>query len=55
MSLGGATLQPDDDASERLSGEAVSAREIVLGSAVRTPSSGEPLISLLNTKVAKHT
>jgi lipid-binding SYLF domain-containing protein len=54
MSLGGATLQPDGDANKRLYGKAVSAREIVLGSAVKTPAGGEPLISLLNTKVAKH-
>jgi lipid-binding SYLF domain-containing protein len=55
MSLGGATLQPDDEANTRLYGKAVTAREIVLGNTVKTPTGCQPLVSLLNTKIAKHT
>jgi lipid-binding SYLF domain-containing protein len=38
MSLGGASLQPDDDANKRLYGEAVSARETPL----RLPPAASP-------------
>jgi SH3 domain-containing YSC84-like protein 1 len=55
MSLGGASLQADDDANRRLYGKAVSAKEILTGSTVKTPAGGMALISLLDTKVAKHT
>jgi SH3 domain-containing YSC84-like protein 1 len=54
MSLGGATLQPDDDANQRLYGKAITAKEIVLENAVKTTPGGQALDSLLNTKVAKH-
>jgi lipid-binding SYLF domain-containing protein len=54
MSLGGANLQPDDDANQRLYGKAVTAKEIVLGNTVKTTTGGMALDSLLNTKIAKH-
>jgi SH3 domain-containing YSC84-like protein 1 len=54
MSLGGATLQADDDANRRLYGKSISAQEIVTTTTVKTPAGGAALISLLNTKVAKH-
>lgn len=54
MSLGGATLEPDTDANKRLYGKDLSAQEIVRGSAVKSTPGGQPLISLLNTKIAKH-
>jgi lipid-binding SYLF domain-containing protein len=54
MSLGGATLQPDDDANQRLYGQAVTAKNIVLGNSVKTTPGGMALDSLLNAKVAKH-
>ena len=54
MSLSGASLEPDSDANERLYGKATSARDIVLGSAVKTSAGGQHLVSLLNTKVPKH-
>lgn len=47
MSLDGATLEPDSSADQRLYGKAVSAREIVLGSAVKATPTGQSLISLL--------
>ena len=54
MSLGGATLQADDDANRRLYGKAISAKEIVTGNTVKTPSGGTALISLLDARVTKH-
>ena len=54
MSLSGASLSPDDDANQRLYGTAVSARDIVIGGKVKTTAGGKRLVSLLNTKVPKH-
>ena len=54
MSLSGSSLSPDDDANQRLYGSAVSARDIVLGGKVKTTPGGRRLVSLLNTKVPKH-
>lgn len=54
MSLSGASLSPDDDANQRLYGTAISAREIVVGGKVKTTAGGKRLVSLLNTKVPKH-
>jgi SH3 domain-containing YSC84-like protein 1 len=54
MSLGGATLEPDDDANQRLYGKAITVKEIVVGNTVKTTPGGKALDSLLNTKVAKH-
>ncbi len=53
VSLDGATLHQDGDANQRLYGKAISAREIVRGNAVKTPAGGQPLISLLNSKLPK--
>ena len=54
MSLSGASLSPDGDANERLYGKGISARDIVLGGTVKTPTGGERLVSLLNSKIPKH-
>jgi lipid-binding SYLF domain-containing protein len=54
MSLGGATLDPDDEANTRLYGKSITAQEIVRGSAVQPPSGGTPMVTLLNAKVVKH-
>jgi len=54
VSLGGASLQPDNDANQRLYGKSISAQEIVQGNAVRTPTSGQPLVSLLDSRYAKN-
>ena len=53
VSLGSATLDQDNDANKRLYGKAMSAKEIVRGS-VPTPAGGQALVSLLDSKVAKH-
>jgi len=54
VSLGGATLEPDNKGNKNLYGRAITASEIVLANAVQTPAAGQPLISLLNSKVAEH-
>jgi lipid-binding SYLF domain-containing protein len=52
-SLGAATLEPDNDANQRLYDKAVSAKEIVLENAVKPTPGGQEFVSTLNTKVAK--
>jgi SH3 domain-containing YSC84-like protein 1 len=54
VSLGGASLQPDNDANQRLYGRSINPPEIVQGNAVRTPTSGQALVSLLDSKYAKN-
>jgi len=54
MSLSGTSLDPDADANQRLYGKTVSAREIVVGNAVKATPGGQSLVSLLNSKVPKH-
>jgi len=54
MSLSGSSLDPDSDANARLYGKAVSAREIVTGNAIKATPGGQSLVSLLNSKAAKH-
>ena len=54
VSLGGATLEPDNKGNKNLYGRAITASEIVLANAVQTPAAGQPFISLLNSKVAEH-
>ncbi|MGA7459778.1 MAG: lipid-binding SYLF domain-containing protein [Candidatus Korobacteraceae bacterium] len=54
MSLSGSSLDPDEDANERLYGKALSAREIVTGNTVKATPGGQSLVSLLNSKEAKH-
>jgi lipid-binding SYLF domain-containing protein len=49
VSLGGASLEPDQDANRRLYGKAITARDIVRGS-LQTPPGAESLIALLDTK-----
>jgi len=53
-SLGAATLEPDNDANQRLYDKTLTAKEILLGNAVKPTVAGKQLIALLNTKVAKH-
>jgi len=48
VSLEGSTIRPDNDANERIYGEKVRAKDVVLNGAVRTPPAGEQLISTLD-------
>ena len=52
-SLGGATLEPDNDANKRLYGQDLTAEEIVIKNRVPTPEAGKPLDTLLNSKTAQ--
>jgi lipid-binding SYLF domain-containing protein len=54
MSLGGASLEPDNDANQRLYGKSASASDIVLAHEVKVTPGGESLVSLLYSKVARH-
>jgi lipid-binding SYLF domain-containing protein len=51
MSLSGASLSPDDE-NGRMYGKGTTARGIVLGGKVKTPSGGEQLVSLLIAAIA---
>ena len=53
-SLGAATLEPDEDANQRLYGKSLTAKEIVIGNAVKPTPAGKGLVSLLNAKIARH-
>ena len=54
VSLGGAALESDNDANQRLYDKSVSAREIVLGKTVQATTAGQAFVSLLDSKLAKH-
>jgi SH3 domain-containing YSC84-like protein 1 len=54
VSLGGATIEADNDANKRLYGKDVAASDIVRHNAVQTTAAGKPLISLLDSKVSAH-
>jgi len=54
VSLDGATLHADGDANKRLYGKVISARQIVRQGEVKTPAGGQPLISLLDSKLPGH-
>jgi len=53
-SLGSATVEPDNDANFRVYGKRLTAGDIVRSTDVKPPAAGEPLVSLLNSKIAKH-
>jgi lipid-binding SYLF domain-containing protein len=54
VSLEGSTLRSDGGANENLYGKKLSATDIILKRAVKTPSAGAPLIGLLNKKSPKN-
>jgi SH3 domain-containing YSC84-like protein 1 len=51
-SLGEATLDPDNDANQRLYGKDLTAKQILIENAAPAPASGQPLVSLLNGKTS---
>lgn len=53
VSLAGSTIRPDDDASERVYGRKIKARDIVMGSKIAVPVSGRQLVQVLQ-KNAPH-
>jgi len=50
ISLGGSTLRPDNDGNKRLYGRGVTAKDIVINSAIRPPRSARLLLRTLNKK-----
>jgi SH3 domain-containing YSC84-like protein 1 len=55
VSLDGSSLDPDGDANARLYGKNISAKEIVTTTTVKSTPAGQQLVTLLNSKIAKHT
>jgi lipid-binding SYLF domain-containing protein len=54
VSLEGSTIRPDGDANERIYGEKVSAKDIVIAHDTHVPSSAAGLLSTLNGRTPKH-
>jgi len=54
VSLGGASLEPDNDANQRLYGRSITPQEIVQANAVPTPMAAQAMVSLLDSKYAKN-
>lgn len=50
ISLEGSTLRPDNDGNERLYGKGITAKDVVIKSAVGVPASGKLLVSTLNKR-----
>ena len=50
ISLNGANLEPDSAANQRIYDKTISARQIVIDSAVKTTPAGQSLVSLLDSK-----
>jgi lipid-binding SYLF domain-containing protein len=53
LSLGGATLEPDDDANKNLYGKAITAKEIVVQNSVAPTASGQQFVALLSSHATK--
>jgi lipid-binding SYLF domain-containing protein len=51
VSLGGATVEPDNDANYRLYGKTLTATDIVRGAAVKPSSEGRSLVAVLDSKI----
>ena len=54
VSLGGATVEPDNDANHRLYGKTLTATDIVRGTDVKPSTDGQALVSMLDSKLTKH-
>lgn len=54
VSMGGASLEPDNDANQRLYGKSITAQEIVQANAVQTPLAAKEMVTLLDSKYAKN-
>ena len=54
VSLEGSTIRPDNDANERIYGEKISAKDIVLRHETTVPPSAHSLIATLNARTPKH-
>jgi lipid-binding SYLF domain-containing protein len=54
ISLEGSTLRADNDGNEKIYGKGITAKDIVINSAIRPPASAKLLIGTLNTKSPKN-
>ena len=54
VSLGGATVEPDNDANDRLYGKTLTATDIVRGTDLKSSDEGKALVALLDCKITKH-
>jgi len=54
VSLGGASLEPDNEANQRLYGRSITAQEILQANTVPTPIAAQGMVSLLDSKYAKY-
>jgi SH3 domain-containing YSC84-like protein 1 len=53
VSLGGATVEPDNDANSRLYGKTLTATDIVRGTGVKATTEGKALVTVLDSKITK--
>jgi lipid-binding SYLF domain-containing protein len=54
VSLGGGTVEPDNDANYRLYSKTLTATDIVRGTDVKATTEGKSLVAVLDKKIAKH-
>ena len=54
VSLEGSTIRPDNNANEKIYGEKVDAKDIVLAGSKQVPPAAQPLISTLNERTPSH-
>ena len=54
VSLGGATVEPDNDANHRLYGKTLTANNIVRETGVQPTTEGKSLVAVLDSKLTKH-
>jgi lipid-binding SYLF domain-containing protein len=54
VSIGGATVEPDNDANYRLYSKTLTATDIVKGNSVKASGEGQALVSVLDSKIAKN-
>src|SRR5215471_12461712 len=55
VSIGGATVEPDNDANYRLYGKTLTATDIIRGTNVKPSTEGQALVTMLDSKLAKQT
>lgn len=54
VSMGGASLEPDNDANQRLYGRSITPQEIVQANAVPTPMAAQGMVTLLDSRYASN-
>ncbi len=54
VSLGGSTLEPDNDANHRLYGKTLTATDIVRGAGIKPTEEGQALVTVLDGKLPAH-